>query len=420
MESNIAIEVSQVSKSFALPHERATSIKGLFIAPIRALAGKRLKEKRRLVLNNIDFNVEKGEFFGIVGRNGSGKSTLLKIIAGIYQPSKGSIKINGRLVPFIELGVGFNPELSGEENVYLNGSLLGFSRKEIDEKYDEIVDFAELNDYMKEKLKNYSSGMQVRLAFSVATKLAESDILLVDEVLAVGDSEFQKKCFEYFYMLKKLRKTVILVTHDMGSVIEYCTRAMLIDRHEVAAIGDPGKIATEYKKLFNGEEIGDINREATSLVAKRWGNRKAQITKVKLTPTSFNDETKKAELHIEVMYKEDLKDPVCGFVLKNAAGTELFGTNTKIQQYHPGLVRAGTLQKVSWGLPHILTAGNYTIDVAIQHNDAVTICDWWESAVKFHVRSMKGKTPYSIDPSVGVDITQYLLTDKNHGKSFRT
>ena len=217
-DDQTAIRIDNVSKSFKLPDERVDSVKSLFVNPLRSKKG--LQTETQHALKNISFEVKKGEFFGIVGRNGSGKSTLLKIIAGIYQPTKGKVTLKGRLVPFIELGVGFNPELTGRENVYLNGALMGFSTKEVGKKYDQIVEFAELERFMDQKLKNYSSGMQVRLAFSVATILAESDILLIDEVLAVGDADFQRKCFEYFKRVKKLKKTVVFVSHDMNAIRE--------------------------------------------------------------------------------------------------------------------------------------------------------------------------------------------------------
>ena len=213
MSNDIAISVKNVSKNFALPHEKADSVKSVFVNPFNK---NRRKFEVQHALSDISFDIPKGEFFGIVGRNGSGKSTLLKIIAGIYVPNSGSVTVNGRLVPFIELGVGFNPELTGRENVYLNGALMGFSEKEVNRKYEAIVDFAEIERFMDQKLKNYSSGMQVRLAFSVATILADSEVLLIDEVLAVGDADFQRKCFEYFKKLKKDKKTVIFVSHDMS------------------------------------------------------------------------------------------------------------------------------------------------------------------------------------------------------------
>jgi ABC-2 type transport system ATP-binding protein len=209
-------------------------------------------------LNNISFDVKQGEFFGIVGKNGSGKSTLLKTLAGIYTPAKGGVEVNGSLVPFIELGVGFNPELTGRENVYLNGALLGFSRKEINEMYDEIVEFAELDDFMDERLKNYSSGMQVRLAFSIAIQ-AKGDILLLDEVLAVGDAAFQQKCFDYFERLKRDKRTIIIVTHDMGAVKRFCDRAMIISNGIIEKIGTPEEVAD----LYTEENIEKVIDEDT-------------------------------------------------------------------------------------------------------------------------------------------------------------
>lgn len=191
-QNETAIAVSGVAKSFRLPHNRQNTLKGSLVNLIGR--GDRTFETQE-VLRNVSFEIKKGEFFGIVGRNGSGKSTLLKMLAGIYTPTRGTITVNGSLTPFIELGVGFNPELTGRENVYLNGALLGFNNQEMDGMYGDIVRFAELERFMDQKLKNYSSGMQVRLAFSIAIR-AQSDILLLDEVLAVGDAAFQQKCFE--------------------------------------------------------------------------------------------------------------------------------------------------------------------------------------------------------------------------------
>lgn len=247
MDNSIAIKVENVSKDFLLPHEKSNSLKSTIV---NVFNSKDKTVEKQHALKNISFEIKKGEFFGIVGRNGSGKSTLLKILAGIYQPTKGSVQVDGRLVPFIEIGVGFNPELTGRENVYLNGALLGFSKKEVSSKYNNIVDFAEIQKFMDQKLKNYSSGMQVRLAFSVATVLAESDILLIDEVLAVGDADFQRKCFSYFKSLKNQNKTVVFVSHDMNAVREYCDRAILIDNAMITAEGSTHKISNEYTKLF--------------------------------------------------------------------------------------------------------------------------------------------------------------------------
>ena len=256
----IAIKVDNVSKVFKLPHEKHTTLKSSLIH----FWDKKKGYEKQDALRNINFEIKNGEFFGIVGRNGSGKSTLLKILAGIYRPTKGNVIVNGKLTPFIELGVGFSPELTGRENVFLNGSLLGFNRNEMQKMYKEIVEFAELEKFMDQKLKNYSSGMQVRLAFSIAIR-AESDILLIDEVLAVGDSAFQQKCFRYFDKLKNERKTVVFVTHDMGSFEKYCDRGVLIQDGVMTSIGEPYLLSAEYKMLNISEtpEIEEV-KEAKS------------------------------------------------------------------------------------------------------------------------------------------------------------
>ena len=244
-EPKAVITVSHLSKTFKLPTERSFGLKQVIFNRLRGIKGYTEQQ----VLNDVSFKVYDGEFLGIVGRNGSGKSTLLKLLSKIYTPTKGDIKIDGSLVPFIELGVGFNPELTGRENVYLNGAMLGFSNQEMDAMYDDIVNFAELPEFMDQKLKNYSSGMQVRLAFSIAIR-ARGDILILDEVLAVGDAAFQKKCNDYFASLHG-KQTVILVTHSMENVMAYCDRAILIEKGKIIEEGDPAKVTEAYLKLFN-------------------------------------------------------------------------------------------------------------------------------------------------------------------------
>lgn len=245
-DDNIAISVKNLHKSFKLPTEQAFGLKQAFFNRLRGIKGY----KKQNVLKGLDFEIKKGDFIGIVGRNGSGKSTLLKILAGIYYPEKGEVIINGNLVPFIELGVGFNPELTGRENVYMNGALLGFSNEEMDKMYNDIWEFAELKDFQDQKLKNYSSGMQVRLAFSIAIR-ARGDILLLDEVLAVGDAAFQQKCSDYFNSLKDGNQTVILVTHSMENVRKFCNRAILLEDGKILRDGDPHQIADAYTKLWS-------------------------------------------------------------------------------------------------------------------------------------------------------------------------
>ena len=250
------LKVEHVAKSFRLPMEQASGLKQAVINWTKGISGYKMQH----VLRDINFEVKEGDFFGVVGRNGSGKSTLLKLISGIYMPDQGSISVDGKLVSFIELGVGFNPELTGRENVYLNGALLGFSQEEIDAMYDDIVEFSELSEFMDQKLKNYSSGMQVRLAFAVAIK-AKGDILVLDEVLAVGDEAFQRKCDNFFTEVKQdPTKTVILVTHSMDSVKKYCNKAILIKDGEIIASGNQDDVADRYtlenfKK--NADPLGD-------------------------------------------------------------------------------------------------------------------------------------------------------------------
>lgn len=254
MANNNAVEVVGVTKTFRIPIESVTMLKQRIVGFLLRKKGYR----DFTPLKDVSFTVKEGDFFGIVGKNGSGKSTLLKLIAEIYTPNEGNIHTRGKLVPFIELGVGFNPELSGRDNVYLNGALLGFSRKEVDLMYDEIVDFAEMHGFMEERLKNYSSGMQVRLAFSIAIK-ARGDILMLDEVLAVGDEAFQKKCYAYFDKLKREKKTVILVTHDMGAVERFCNKAVLLEDGKIKLQGKPHVVAAAYSRSNEAEHAKSHN-----------------------------------------------------------------------------------------------------------------------------------------------------------------
>lgn len=257
MSDEIAIKVHDLHKSFDVAEHRNTSVKQLLVN-----LGKKHKKHRQKVLDGIDFEIKKGEFFGIVGRNGSGKSTLLKLLAGVYTPDKGAVEVHGNLTPFIELGVGFNHELSGRDNVYLSASLLGFTRKQVDEIYDDIVDFAELHEHMDKKLKNYSSGMQVRLAFSIAVK-AKNDILIFDEVLAVGDEAFQRKCFGIFEEYRRNKQTVILVTHSMESARNFCSRALMLSDGRIEIIGDVEKVSNAYL-LSNADDLNPTEEDKES------------------------------------------------------------------------------------------------------------------------------------------------------------
>jgi ABC-type polysaccharide/polyol phosphate transport system ATPase subunit len=235
-----AIEVRGVTKTFQLPHQRRTTFKEHFLHPF-----DRTQYERQVALRDVTFAVEQGEFFGIVGANGSGKSTLLKIIAGIYRQDEGDVVVRGLLSPFIELGVGFNSELNARDNVRINGTLLGLSKRELEERFDEIIAFAELERFVDQKLKNYSSGMQVRLAFSIAIQVP-FDVLLLDEVLAVGDAGFQEKCFDVFEDIRAAGKTVVFVSHDLGAVARWCSRAAWLEEGCVAHLGDAAEVIERY------------------------------------------------------------------------------------------------------------------------------------------------------------------------------
>lgn len=334
-QNEIAVKATDIKKTFRIPLEASNGIKQKLINAIKGRKGYREFSP----LNGISFEINRGDFFGIVGRNGSGKSTLLKTIAGIYAPNGGAVQVNGTLVPFIELGVGFNPELTGRENVFLNGALLGFSHTEMEAMYDEIVEFAELYDFMEERLKNYSSGMQVRLAFSIAIK-AEGDILLLDEVLAVGDEAFQRKCNKFFEKVKQDKsKTIILVTHSMDDVKKYCNKAMMIDKGRVVSYGSPDVVADEYSL----ENINSSNERSKRRIEEK---ESATIDVNLLSRASLkNDET----LELEVTYKNDDNRKVYPKVVINFNSVPVMASNAKILY---NIVTADTKEhKIHYSLP---------------------------------------------------------------------
>lgn len=348
--SKYALEVKNVSKSFRLPTEQANGIKQAFVNWTKGVKGY----KEHHVLKDISFKVEKGDFFGIVGRNGSGKSTLLKIISQIYTPEKGEVKVNGTLIPFIELGVGFNPELTGRENVYLNGALLGFSREEVSKMYPEIVEFAELEEFMDQKLKNYSSGMQVRLAFSIAIK-AQGDILVLDEVLAVGDEAFQRKCFNYFAKLKKEKKTVILVTHSMDSVQQFCNKAALIDKGSDLVVGSPSEVAQIYRKLNNENNPNDNNSK----------NIISDNISINCKTTRKSD---KINFSIDFSSKENIKDVVLTFMIIRDNGEIVYRyvTDEKIKEK---ISLSKKPVNLSIEVDNIFPNGYFSVQVGVKSRD---------------------------------------------------
>ena len=394
MNDDIAIKVDKVSKTFKLPHDRNDSIKGAVINFYRA---QRTFETQQ-VLDDISFEIKKGEFFGIVGRNGSGKSTLLKILAGIYSPTEGQIHINGTLTPFIELGVGFNPELTGRENIFLNGALLGFNRKEMQKMYKDIVDFAELHNFMDQKLKNYSSGMQVRLAFSIAIR-AKSDILILDEVLAVGDAGFQKKCVETFRLLKDSGRTIVLVSHSTGDIERFCDRVLVIDKSKQLGVMESMDAIAEYQRI-NIESNEDGMLQATHRQKKRWGNGKLKHGKIECfqhgKAAEVIDVEQDLEIQIEVRRsgQTGAAQPFqVGLAFYDQDGVNISGPNSYDVAFE--IPKNKKTQIVSYVLPKvILNQGEYKLTVAILGKKGEITYDHHIDAHKFNIvtnRTYHGK-----------------------------
>lgn len=350
---DIAIKVSHLKKSFRIPLEPSNGIKQKLINTLKGRKGYR----NFTPLKDVSFEIKKGDFFGIVGRNGSGKSTLLKTIAGIYSPTGGTVQVNGSLVPFIELGVGFNPELTGRENVFLNGALLGFSHDEMETMYDDIVDFAELHDFMDERLKNYSSGMQVRLAFSIAIR-AQGDVLLLDEVLAVGDEAFQKKCYKYFAELKKLKKTVILVTHDMDAVQRFCNEAVMIEKGSVVARGNSADVAQSYREMFVN------NSDNLTLISKKTRkNIKAAVT----AETVLKDN--RIKIHVEVVPKVDMPNSILSLFLDRDTGEQVYRFSSDEKTGVAYNFKKDKIMTVDIELQNIFPNGTFSLRASIKSVD---------------------------------------------------
>ena len=378
------ITVGNISKQFSIPHEKIGTVKGALVNVLRKNPAEKF-----YALKNVSFEIKKGEFFGIIGRNGSGKSTLLKILAGVYTADNGFMEINGRISPFLELGIGFNPELSGRDNIYLNATVLGLAKKEIDEKFDSIVAFSELERFIDQKIKNYSSGMQVRLAFSVAIH-ANREILLMDEVLAVGDTNFQSKCLEEFSRYKELGKTVILVSHDINTIKTYCDKAILLRNGMLVKYGPANDVVNEYiRGNIEDEELRTEHKRSNLPRMENNLDNPVTITHVKIfnrTGEEKNVFENSDKITIRIFYNniKKIKKAVFGIEIYSLSGCRLFGTHTKFNNKIILLDEDNSHIDFSFEANRLLN-GQFFLSPAIANESCQIMYDYKDRAYSFKI-----------------------------------
>jgi ABC-type polysaccharide/polyol phosphate transport system ATPase subunit len=373
-----AVRVDAVSKDFALPHEHVHTLKERVLHPLRGRSHETLH-----ALRDVAFDVAPGEFFGIVGRNGSGKSTLLKCMAGIYATDRGAIYINGRLSTFIELGVGFNPDLPARDNVMLNATLLGLSPREAARRFDEVIAFAELEEFVDLKLKNYSSGMEVRLAFSVMIQV-DADILLIDEVLAVGDAAFQQKCFDEFARIRKEGRTVLLVTHDMSAVQRFCDRAMLLENGRIVELGDPERVGNRYLEFNFSEraraggerEEGDRYGDGRATIEEAWFE-DADGQRCEVLPAG-----EPCAFVCRVVFHEQVDNPLFGVNLQNAQRDTVLAASNLWTDPEPGTFTAGEEVRFRITFTNHLAPGRYDATPAVARGGGAGVA-WIDRRERF-------------------------------------
>jgi ABC-type polysaccharide/polyol phosphate transport system ATPase subunit len=353
-EAPAAVTAERISKTFVIPHQHYSTLKERALHPFAARTADEFP-----ALSGVSLDVKRGEFFGIVGRNGSGKSTLLKCLAGIYAIDSGAISVTGRLSPFIELGVGFNPELSARDNVLINAIMLGLTRREARARFDEIIEFAELEEFVDLKLKNYSSGMGVRLGFSVAVQV-EAEVLVVDEVLAVGDAAFQQKCFDQFDLMKAEGRTILYVTHDMSSVERFCDRGLVLERGVVAAEGAPEEITTVYNELnFGQTRAGDQQEQGGAVRFLRGWCESPDSERI---VAARQEEDVRACFEVEFL--EDVEDPLFTFIFRNEVRHTIFVTSSD-RHMNAGRFEAGSRAVARFAFENRLAPSRYSLTASV-------------------------------------------------------
>jgi len=417
--NGVAVDIRSVFKRYRIYHEKIPSLKNTI------LRRKRTTFEEFLALDDVSFTVDHGQTLGIIGPNGSGKSTLLKLMAKILQPTSGEVIVNGSLSALLELGAGFHPDLTGRENVYINAAILGMRKRDVDKKMDEIIEFSELAKFIDTPVKNYSSGMYMRLGFSVAINV-NPDILLVDEVLAVGDQAFQAKCYKVIYDFMKRGKTIIIVSHDLDTISDLCSNVVFIKDGKVEDMGKPLNIVTKYRayieelekkriieqqsierkkifktviernrKIVDGEEIAKLADSSVSgETIKRFGSGDAEIQNIKLLDSKdreidfckYGDNVK---IVYEVLFKKRIEEPVFGIRIKDFRGNIVYGTNTRLNNIKTGIFKKGDLIKVIFNQKVPLIGGEYLISSAVAYKDNMTYCDWVNDMFAVNVISRK-------------------------------
>jgi ABC-type polysaccharide/polyol phosphate transport system ATPase subunit len=375
--SNSAVSVENVWKYFRLYHEKNQYLKSTL------LRGRRARYDEFWALKGVDFEIPFGSTFGIIGSNGSGKSTLLKCLAGILSPDKGSVSCNGRMAALLELGAGFHPDLSGRENIYLNGAILGMTRSEIDRKLEEIIDFSGLEKFVDTPVKNYSSGMVVRLGFAVATNV-DPEILIIDEVLAVGDESFQHRCHEKIESFRQEGRTIILVSHGLMQVAQLCSTVAWLEKGVIQEIGPSYEVIGKY-----AGQSHDAAPKVEGEIGERWGSHEAEITRAEFVtadgvPVHVLKTGEPISLQIDYTAHMPIKEPVFGIRITHLHGTNVWGSNTKRMGFQPAtLNNSGT---ITLNIPELpILAGTYDLTVALTDQHETYEYDHWERRVRFDV-----------------------------------
>jgi ABC-2 type transport system ATP-binding protein len=380
------VQVEGLWESFRVYHNRPRGLKD------RLFRMQRSVYDELWALKDVSFRLEPGETFAVMGANGGGKSTLLKCLARILPPDRGEVRVGGSVASLLELGAGFQGDLSGRENIYLNGSILGLRRKHIDELLDAIIDFSGVREFIDTPVRNYSSGMHVRLGFAVAVHM-DPDVLLVDEILAVGDAAFQTKCFEAMHDFKRRGKTMILVTHDLDAAIRLCDRAVLLDHGEILADGPSRETAETYRRLVGEHSVGlesGAPAEAPKAFDRGWGTGGAEITDVQLLDESGDAVRTLAPGQVAtfrkvIRFDEEATEPIFGIILRADDGQDIYVTNTMWRGMATGTYSAGSVVEARFRHPHHLLPGRYRYTTAVAHRDATQWYHWWDNCLEFTV-----------------------------------